>query len=239
MSQENSEIIIYEAADGSTKIDVRLEDETVWLSQAQMATLFQSERTNITKHINNIFKTNELNEESNVKKLHIANADKPVIFYSLDMIISVGYRVNSQQGVQFRMWATKTIREYIVKGFVLNDDRLAGRQTNYFDELLERVRKIRTSESNFYEKVKAVFTTSIDYQSKSDDAKVFFGTVQNKFHYAITGLTAAELIVKRIDAAKPNMGLMHRKRERVTRDEAEIAKNYMEESELKRLELLV
>jgi hypothetical protein len=155
------------------------------------------------------------------------------------MIISVGYRVNSHRGVQFRIWATKTLREYIVKGFVIDDDRLSGKQGNYFEELVERVRKIRTSESNFYEKVKAIFSTSIDYQRGADDAKLFYATVQNKFHYAITGYTAAELIVKRVDAGKQDMGLVHRKSPQVTRQEAEVAKNYLEELELRRLELLV
>jgi len=155
------------------------------------------------------------------------------------MILAVGFRVNARRGIQFRIWANKTLKEYVVKGFVMDDDRLSGSKPNYFDELLERVRKIRTSEANFYDKVKAVFSTSIDYQSGADIAGKFYSTVQNKFHYAIHGMTATELIVNRVNAYKHDMGLVYKKGEKITRDEAEVAKNYLEEKELKRLELLV
>jgi hypothetical protein len=235
----NGEILLYQSDDGEIDIEVHLNDGTVWLSQAQMAELFQVERSVVTKHINNVIKSGELEKEGNVQKMHIAQSTKPVNFYNLDMIISVGYRVNSHRGVQFRIWATKTLGEYVVKGFVIDDDRLSGKKTNYFDELIERVRRIRTSEANFYEKVKAIFATSIDYQTGTDDAKLFYATVQNKFHYAITGFTAAEMIVNRVNAYKPKMGLVHTKGDQPTQKEAGIAKNYLEEIELKRLELLV
>jgi hypothetical protein len=242
---ENGEIILYQSPDGETNIEVHLKDETVWLTQAQMAKLFQTERSVITKHINNIYKEGELDKNSTcakfaqVQREGSRTVNRPVDYYNLDVIISVGYRVNSHRGVQFRIWATKTLREYMVKGFVLDDDRLSGRKNNYFDELIERVRRIRTSEANFYDKVKAIFSTSIDYQPGSDVAKSFYAIVQNKFHFAITGFTAAELIVKRVNAFKPDMGLIHKKGEKITRQEAEVAKNYYQELELKRLELLV
>ena len=237
--EQGSSIILYQSETGQPAIQVQLKDETVWLTQAQMSELFQTERSVITKHIGLVFKSGELIEESNVQKMHIADSDKPVQLYSLDVILSVGYRVNSHRGVQFRIWATKTLREYVVKGFAIDDARLSGQQGNYFDELLERVRRIRTSEQNFYMKVRAVFATSIDYATDSKAANTFFATVQNKFHYAITGFTAAELITTRVSSKKPNMGLVHKKGPQITREEAEVAKNYLEELEIKRLELLV
>jgi hypothetical protein len=236
---DNGQILLYQTQDSKTEIQVILKGETVWLTQAQMAELFQRDQSVISKHIKNIFKEGELEEKSNMHFLHIANSDKPVASYNLDVIISVGYRVKSHRGTQFRIWATRQLREYIVKGFVMNDSRLADGQTNYFDELLERVRRIRTSERNFYEKVTDIFTTSIDYDPKTDYAKKFYATVQNKFHYAIHGHTAAELITKRIDSNKLNMGLTNWKGEIITGQDAKIAKNYLEELELKRLELLV
>jgi hypothetical protein len=204
-----------------------------------MAELFQTDQSGIARHIKAVYSTSELDEQSTMQKMHIANSAKKVSFYSLDLIISVGYRVNSHRGVQFRVWATKMLREYMVKGFVIDDDRLSGNLPNYFDELVERVRKIRTSEANFYDKVRAIFATSIDYEPKSDAATMFYKVVQNKFHYAITGFTAAELIVNRANAYKPNMGVVHKKGFVVTKQETEVAKNYLQELELKRLELLV
>ena len=236
---DNGQILLYQTQDGKTDIQVTLKDETVWLTQNQMAELFQRDQSVISKHIKNIFKEGELEEKSNMHFLHIANSDKPVAYYNLDVIISVGYRVKSHRGTQFRIWATQQLREYIVKGFVMNDSRLADGRTNYFDELLERVRRIRASERNFYDKVTAIFATSIDYDPKTDYAKKFYATVQNKFHYAIHGHTAAELITKRIDSSKLNMGLTNWKGEIITSQDAKIAKNYLEELELKRLELLV
>ena len=170
---ENGDILLYQTEDGEVSIEVHLGDDTVWLSQAQMAELFQTERSVITKHVNNVFRDGELPIESNVQKLHITPADKPTQFYSLDVIISVGFRVNARRGVQFRIWANKNLKEYMIKGFVMDDERLAGRGNNYFDDLLERVRKIRASEAHFYQKVRSIFATSIDYDPKAETATVF------------------------------------------------------------------
>ena len=181
-----SEIILYQTENGQTKLEVRLENETVWLTQQQMSDLFQRERSVITRHVNNVFKENELQEKSNVQKLHIANSDKPVKFYSLDVIISVGYRVKSHWGTQFRIWTTQRLKEFIIKGFTLDDERLkSANQINYFDELLERIRDIRSSEKVFYQKVKDIYTLSIDYDPKTNLTKQFFATIQNKLHWAI------------------------------------------------------
>lgn len=236
----NSELIIYQTEDGQTKIQTRLENETVWLNQEQMAELFQRDRTVITKHIGNIFKEGELEERSNVQNLHISNSDKPVKFYSLDVIISVGYRVKSHRGTQFRIWATQRLREYIVKGFAMNDELLkeAG-GGNYFDELLARIRDIRSSEKVFWRKVLDIYATSIDYDSKAEVSLVFFKTVQNKMHWAAHGQTAAETIYKRIDATKPNLGLTNFKGEQPTKKEIEVAKNYLNEKELDVLNRMV
>ncbi|MFA5996054.1 MAG: virulence RhuM family protein [Patescibacteria group bacterium] len=244
MTENNNQIIIYNTIDGQTKITVRLEHETVWLSQKQMAELFDKDRKTITEHIQNVFKEGELAENSVCRKLqHTASDGKnyTVTFYNLDVIISVGYRVHSLQGTQFRIWATQKLKEYIIKGFVMDDERLAeGRVAKgYFEELEERIRKIRTSERNFYQKVTDIFATSADYNPKTDYAQKFFAVVQNKFHFAITGLTAAEIVSSRVDSTKVNMGLTNWKGEVITRDQAEIAKNYLEELELKRLNLLV
>jgi hypothetical protein len=178
-----SEILIYQTEDGQTKIQTRLENETVWLSQVQMAELFQRDRSVITKHIRNIFNDGELDEKSNVQNLHISRSDKPVKFFSLDVIISVGYRVKSHRGTQFRIWATQRLREYIVKGFTMNDELLkeAG-GGNYFDELLARIRDIRSSEKVFWRKVLDIYATSIDYDAKAEMSILFFKTVQNKMH---------------------------------------------------------
>src|SRR3989344_7067889 len=241
---KNNQIIIYNTEDGETKIEVRMKDETVWLSQKQMAELFDKDRKTITEHIQNAFKEGELVENSVCRKSqHTAEDGKiySVNFYNLDVIISVGYRINSLRGTQFRIWATQKLKEYIVKGFVMDDERLAegGVKKTYFEEWEERIRRIRTSEANFYQKIRDVFATSADYNPKLDYAKRFFATVQNKFHFAITGLTAAEIVVNRVDGGKDNMGLTNFKGNIVTREQAEIAKNYLEELELKRLNLLV
>lgn len=247
MEEKNNKIIIYNTEDGQTKIDVRLEDDTIWLSQAQMAELFQKVIPTINEHIGNVFSEGELDEVPTIRNFRIVQkegsraVERDIEHYNLDVIISVGYRVNSFRGTQFRIWATQRLKEYIVKGFTMDDERLADGKVNkgYFEEFEERIRKIRTSEKNFYQKVRDVFATSADYNSKLDYAKQFFSTVQNKFHYAITGLTAAEIVSKRIDSKKINMGLTSWKGEVITRDQAEIAKNYLEEIELKRLNLLV
>lgn len=235
-----SEIIMYQTEDGSTKIQTRLENETVWLNQEQMAELFQRDRSVITKHIGNIFSEGELEEKSNVQILHISGSDKPVKFYNLDVIISVGYRVKSLRGTQFRIWATQRLREYIVKGFTMNDELLkeAG-GGNYFDELLARIRDIRSSEKVFWRKVLDIYATSIDYDGKAEVSILFFKTVQNKMHWAAHGQTAAETIYSRIDAAKPNLGLTHFKGEKPTKKEIEVAKNYLNEKELDVLNRMV
>jgi hypothetical protein len=236
----NSEIIIYSTEDGLTKIQTRLENETVWLTQAQMAELFGKDRTVITKHVNNIFEEGELEEKSNVQNLHIANSDKPVKFYNLDVIISVGYRVKSLQGTKFRQWATARLREYIVKGFTMNDEMLkqAG-GGNYFEELLARIRDIRSSEKVFWRKVLDIYATSIDYDAKAESSTLFFQTVQNKMHWAAHGHTAAEIIYERIDAEKLNLGLTNFKGTKPTKQETEIAKNYLNEEELNILNRMV
>lgn len=242
--ENNNKVIIYNTEDGKTEIEVNLENETVWLSQAQMAELFQKEVSTISEHIKNIYEEGELLEKSTIQAKS-GNSEiglvKPTKYYNLDVIISVGYRVKSLRGTQFRIWATQKLREYMVKGFVMDDERLAdGRvKKSYFEEWEERIRKIRTSEANFYQKVRDVFATSVDYNPKSDYAQKFFATVQNKFHFAITGLTAAEIVAKRIDSQKENLGLTNWKGEIITRQQAQIAKNYLAELELKRLNLLV
>lgn len=247
MEENNNKIIIYNTEDGQTKIDVRLEYDTVWLSQKQMAELFDCSIDNVSLHLKNVFVEGELNEDATTEESSIVQKEgnrtisRLLKLYNLDAIISLGYRVNSIRGTQFRIWATQRLKEYIIKGFTMDDERLSeGRVAKgYFEEFEERIRKIRTSEANFYQKVRDVFATSADYNPKLDYAKQFFATVQNKFHYAITGLTAAEIVAKRIDSKKINMGLTNWKGKIITRDQAEIAKNYLEELELKRLNLLV
>lgn len=236
----SSEIIIYQSEDGKTKIQTRLENETVWLTQEQMSQLFQRERSVITKHIGNVFKEGELEEKSNVQILHIGGSDKPVKYYNLDVIISVGYRVKSHRGTQFRIWATQRLREYIVKGFTMNDELLKEvGGGNYFDELLARIRDIRSSEKVFWRKVLDIYATSIDYDPNADLSHTFFKTVQNKMHWAAHGQTAAEVIYKRIDAAKPNLGMTNFKGVKPTKKETEIAKNYLDEKELNILNRMV
>lgn len=206
----SSEILIYQTDDGKTKIQTRLENETVWLTQDQISELFQRERSVITKHINNVFQEGELEEKSNVQILHITSSDRPIKIYNLDVIISVGYRVKSHRGVQFRKWATALIKEYIVKGFAMNDDLLkeAG-GGNYFDELLARIRDIRSSEKVFWRKVFDIYATSIDYDLSSEITIGLFKTIQNKMHWAAHGHTAAEIIYQRVDALKQHSGLTH------------------------------
>jgi len=239
--------ILYTTPEGEVKLSVLLENETIWLTQEQMSQLFDRERSVITKHIGNIFKEGELEEKSNVQILHISGSDKPVKFYNLDVIISVGYRVKSQRGTQFRIWATKTLKEYIIKGFVLDDNRLKQGETlfgkDYFRELLERVRSIRASERRIYQQITDIFAEcSIDYDPKAEITKNFYAMVQNKFHYAIAGNTAAEIIYKKADAKKENMGLSTWKNApdgRILKSDTSIAKNYLPEKEIKRLERTV
>lgn len=240
---DKSNFIIYQNEDGKIKIETLLENETVWLTQAQMAELFQKSRVTITEHIRNIFKEDELEENSVSRKFRLTAADGKeydTIFYNLDVIISVGYRVKSHQGTRFRQWATARLREYIVKGFTLNDELLkqAG-GGNYFDELLARIRDIRSSEKVFWRKVLDIYATSIDYNPQQEVSIKFFQTVQNKMHWAAHGNTAAEVIFNRVDANKPNMGLTSFKGNKPTKQEAEIAKNYLTETELNILNRMV
>ena len=237
VSTPTAPILVYQTEDGLVRVDVRVDGETVWLTQEQIAQLFERERSVITKHIGNVFAESELPEESNVQILHIARSDKPVKLYSLDVIISVGYRVKSRRGTQFRIWATQRLREYLIKGFALDDKRLkeSSYLDRYFDELVERIRDIRTSERQFYRKVAEIYATSIDYDPASDQTSAFYATVQNKFHYAITGHTAAEIIARRADAGQPNMGLTNWPGERILARDVTVAKNYLNEDELRQL----
>ena len=244
---KNNQIIIYNTADGETKIEVKMKDETVWLSQKQMAELFDKDVRTVNEHIKNVFFEGELVENSVIRKFRIVQKEgnreviRDIEFYNLDVIISVGYRVKSLRGAQFRIWATQKLRDYIIKGFAMDDERLAeGRVSKtYFEEWEERIRKIRTSEANFYQKVRDVFATRADYNPKTDYAKQFFAIVQNKFHFAITGKTATEIVSSRINNKKENLGLTNWKGKIITHEQAKIAKNYLQELELKRLNLLV
>lgn len=237
----SSEIIIYQTEDGQTKIQTRLEEETVWLTIEQLAQLFQKGKSTINEHILNIFKEGELEQESSLKKIGISDfSTKPTNFYNLDVIISVGYRVKSHRGVQFRKWATARIKEYIVKGFTMNDELL--KETgggNYFDELLARIRDIRSSEKVFWRKVLDIYATSIDYDPNTDLSQTFFKTVQNKMHWAAHGQTAAEVIYQPIDASRHNLGLTSFKGEKPTKKDTEVAKNYLNEKELDILNRMV
>jgi len=238
-----SEILIYQTEGGDTRIEVRLENEDVWLSQGQMGILYQKSKSSISEHIKEIFKDGELNEDSVVRKYRTTAADgKAYItsYYNLDVIISVGYRVKSHRGTQFRIWATQRIKEYLIKGFTIDDERLkSGNQPNYFQELLDRIRDIRSSEKVFYQRVKDIYSTSIDYDPRAEATQTFFATVQNKLHWAIHKHTAAELIYNRADANKVNMGLTTWKSDKIRKGDVTIAKNYLSEMEIKELNLLV
>jgi hypothetical protein len=244
---KQNNFILYTTPEGEVKLTVLLENETIWLTQEQMSQLFDRERSVITKHIGNVFSEGELNEKSNVQNLHIGGSDKPVKFYNLDVIISIGYRVKSKRGTQFRIWATKTLKEYIIKGFVLDDNRLKQGEAvfgkDYFKELLERVRSIRASERRIYQQITDIFAEcSIDYNPQAEITKNFYALVQNKFHFAITGKTAAEIIYKNASASKENMGLTTWKNApdgRIIKTDTSIAKNYLQEKEIKQLERTV
>jgi hypothetical protein len=236
-----SELIIYQTEDGQTQIQTRLENETVWLSIEQMAALFHKAKSTVNEHILNIYKEGELKKEDSLRK--IGNSEfstKPTNYYNLDVIISVGYRVKSLQGTKFRQWATLRLREYIVKGFTMNDDLLKEvGGGNYFDELLARIRNIRSSEKIFWRKILDIYATSIDYDGKAAASVLFFKTVQNKMHWAAHGQTAAETIYNRIDATKINLGLTTIKGDKPTKTEIGIAKNYLNETELDVLNRMV
>jgi len=246
---DKGEVIIYQNKEGSIKIDVRLEDETVWLSQSQLCELFQKSKATISEHIRNIFSEGELEQNSTVRNFRTVQMEgtrkieREIEFYNLDVIISVGYRVKSQQGTQFRIWATKRLKEYIIKGFALNDERFrSGTSMNYFNELQERIREIRLSERFFYQKVKDIYATSVDYDPKDIRTLEFFKVVQNKLLWAISQQTAAELIYRRVDARLPLLGMQsYDKKDALSlrKTDVSIAKNYLNEDEIKLLGLLV
>ena len=243
MTFDTSEIIIYQTDDGQTNIDVRMEEETVWLSQAQMAELFQTTKQNVSLHINNAFAEGELEQDSVVKESLTTAADGKnyrTRYYSLDVIISVGYRVKSLRGTQFRRWALEVLKEYLKKGFAMNDDLLkkAG-GGNYWQELLERIRDIRSSEKVFYRQVLDLYATSVDYDPRTPESLEFFKIVQNKIHFAAHGHTAAEVISQRANAELPFMGLTVFSSEQPVKDEVGIAKNYLTEEELATLNRMV
>lgn len=238
--------LLYQTPDGESKIEVKLQDDTVWLSLDQMAELFQRNKSTISRHIKNVLEEGELLADSTIANFATVqnegkrHVERQITYYNLDMIISVGYRVHSYRGVQFRIWATKVLKEYIVKGFALNDDLLkrAG-GGNYFDELLARIRDIRSSEKVFYRKVLEIYALSIDYDPRVEMTQKFFKTVQNKMHYSVHGHTAAEIIYERADAQKDFMGLTTWSGAMPTKPEAEIAKNYLTQDEIKSLNRIV
>jgi hypothetical protein len=244
----NSEILLYQTEDGKSRVEVRIQEETVWLNQAAMVELFQTTKQNVSLHLKNIYQEGELSRQATVKecltvrkegKRHV---ERHVEHYNLEAIIAVGYRVKSHRGTQFRKWATERLREYLVKGFVLDDERLKeGRNlgTDYFDELLERIRDIRASEKRFYQKIRDLYKLSIDYDSNLAATQEFFQIVQNKLHWAVAGKTAAEIIAKRADAAQPNMGLTTWKGAKVRRADVTVAKNYLSHDEISGLNRIV
>lgn len=243
---DKGQFLLYQTPDGESKIEVKLQDDTVWLSLDQMAELFQRNKSTISRHIKNVLEEGELLADSTIANFATVqnegkrHVERLITYYNLDMIISVGYRVHSYRGVQFRIWATKVLKDYIVKGFALNDDLLkrAG-GGNYFDELLARIRDIRSSEKVFYRKVLEIYALSIDYDPRVEMTQKFFKTVQNKMHYSVHGHTAAEIIYERADAQKDFMGLTTWSGAMPTKPEAEIAKNYLTQAEIKSLNRIV
>ena len=244
MSKNNNQILIYQNTDGNIKVDVHFENETVWLTQNQMATLFAKAKSTINEHIQNIYQEKELVKDNTSQKFGISEfQQKSHNYYNLDVIISVGYRVKSMQGTQFRIWATQRLKDYIIKGFALNDERFkSGNSMNYFNELQQRIREIRLSEKFFYQKIKDIYTTSIDYDPRAEKTVQFFKLVQNKLLWAISQQTAAELVYRRSDANLPLMGMLSydkKKHISIKKVEASIAKNYLNETEIRLLALLV
>jgi len=243
----NSQLLIYQTEDGRIKLDVRFEGETVWLTQPMIADLFETTIPNVSMHLRNIFSEGELTPEATVKNFLTVRREgsrqvsRSLEYYNLDAIISVGYRVKSGTATQFRIWATQRLREFIVKGFVLDDERLKNPDLpfDYFEELLRRIQDIRTSERRFYQKITDIYATSIDYDPTDDASITFFKTVQNKLHWAITGQTAAEIIVSRADSTRPHMGLTTWRGAKVRKEDTVIAKNYLAEDELAALNNLV
>ncbi len=246
--QNQSELILYQTEDGRTKVEVRLQDETVWLTQKRMAELFQVTVPTINEHIQNIYQEGELERKATIRKFRIVQQEgarevsRQIDFYNLNMIISVGYRVKSSIATRFRQWATRQLREYVVKGFVMDDERLKAGvniESDYFDELLERIRDIRASEKRFYQKIRDIYKLAVDYDPKAEETLEFFRIVQNKLHFAVSGKTAAELISERVDAKKPNMGLTSWKGAKVRSSDVTIAKNYLNKSEIEGLNRIV
>lgn len=243
----NSQLIIYQTEDGHTRLEVRLEDESVWLSQKLMAELFQRDVRTINEHIKNVYEEEELSPDSTIRKFRIVQKEgdrevnRNLDHYNLDMIISVGYRVKSHTATRFRQWATTQLREYLIKGFVLDDERLKNpdQTFDYFEELLRRIQDIRTSEKRFYQKITDIYASSVDYDPTLPVSIDFFKTVQNKLHWAITGNTAAEIIHQRSDSQKPNMGLTNWRGDKLRKRDTAIAKNYLSEEELTGLNNLV
>ncbi len=243
-----SEIIFYQTEDGQSRMSVRLENETVWLTLGQIAELFQIDKSGVSRHLKNIYETGELRREATVANFATVRQEgnrsvqRELEYFNLDAIVSVGYRVNSIRGTQFRRWATERLREYLVKGFTLDDERLKeGRNigADYFDELLERIRDIRASEKRFYQKIRDIYKLSIDYDPQAGQTKEFFQITQNKLHWAITGMTAAEIITERANAAEPNMGLATWKGAKVRQADVTVAKNYLNEDEIRGLNRIV
>ncbi|MBT3260847.1 virulence RhuM family protein [bacterium] len=244
---EKSQIVIYQTLEDENKIRVRIEDENVWLTQKLIAELFNVDVRTVNEHLGNIYLEQELDKDSTIRNFRIVQAEasrkvaRDIKHYNLDAILAVGYRIRSDRGTQFRKWATERLREYLIKGFTIDDERLkqGGGKARYFEELLQRIRDIRSSERNFYQKVTDIYATSLDYKQDAELTKQFFATVQNKMHYAVHGYTAAELISKRADAKKPLMGLTSFKGNYITAGDTHIAKNYLTEPEIKQLNLIV
>ena len=243
--KENNGIIIYQDEDGVTKVNVRFSNEDVWLTQNQLAEIYDTTQENISMHIKNIYEDKELDENRTYKKFLLVRQEgarqvkRNIDHYNLDVIIALGYRVQSQIATRFRRWATERLHEYIQKGFTMDDDRLKQGGNRYFRELLQRIRDIRASERNFYQQVTDIYATSTDYDPRANLTKQFFATVQNKLHYAVHEHTAAEIIYERVDSDKPLVGMTNFKGDYITRDDVKIAKNYLTEGELQRLNLLV
>lgn len=241
----NSNVIIYESDDGKLKIDVKLEAETAWLTQQQLAELFQTSRTNIVEHIKHIYAEGELVINATCRNFRQVRTEgkrqvvRELPFYNLDMIISLGYRINSKIATAFRQWATARLKEYIIKGFTLDDERLKQNGGRYFKELLQRIRDIRSSERNLWQQVTDIYATAIDYNRNAKTTKEFFATVQNKMHYAVHHQTAAEVIYNRVNSEKPMIGMTNFKGDYITKEDTHIAKNYLNENELNELNLLV
>jgi hypothetical protein len=243
-----SDLILYQTEDGKTRIEVRLQDETVWLSQKLMSELFQKDVRTINEHIANIYEEGELHPEATIRNFRIVQREgarqvaRDIDHYNLDMIISVGYRVNSIRGTQFRIWATQRLKEYIIKGFTMDDERLKEINnigSDYFDELLARIRDIRSSEKRFYQKIRDIYKLAADYDPNAEETLEFFSIVQNKLHFAVSGKTAAEIISERADTSKPNMGLTSWKGAKVRKGDVTIAKNYLNHNEIEHLNRIV